>query len=274
MSTALYWLGDFLSFAQDVMLPFTPRLIPAILPNLAHHVPMIQQQALRTNQALSKVIQSLPTPPLSQQASIDKDKASIMSGRASQPVTSPTTTAPPSAALARQSTAESPPDGQPADRNALMTPRQRAAATPTLPDVVHLPGVETESVANQSSRSQSPTSTAASAGPSINTQQGSKEAQAQALTQSPTSMEQDPFDYRETVNALTIQFLSEHEETRVAALKWLIMLHQKVPKKVFGLTRLKAAPVIDLFGISDSSYGRRHIPRITEDPLRLIGRGH
>jgi hypothetical protein len=26
--------------------------------------------------------------------------------------------------------------------------------------------------------------------------------------------------------------LSEHEETRVAALKWLIMLHQKAPKKV------------------------------------------
>jgi len=42
----------------------------------------------------------------------------------------------------------------------------------------------------------------------------------------------DAFDYQATVNALTIQFLSEHEETRVAALKWLIMLHQKVPTKV------------------------------------------
>jgi vacuole morphology and inheritance protein 14 len=42
----------------------------------------------------------------------------------------------------------------------------------------------------------------------------------------------DAIDYQATVNALTVQFLSEHEETRVAALRWLIMLHQKVPRKV------------------------------------------
>lgn len=46
------------------------------------------------------------------------------------------------------------------------------------------------------------------------------------------SEELDAFDYQKTVNELTIQFLSEFEETRVAALKWLIMLHQKAPKKV------------------------------------------
>jgi vacuole morphology and inheritance protein 14 len=45
----------------------------------------------------------------------------------------------------------------------------------------------------------------------------------------------DLIDYQATVNVLTIQFLSEHEQTRVAALKWLIMLHQKAPKKVRGL---------------------------------------
>jgi vacuole morphology and inheritance protein 14 len=50
------------------------------------------------------------------------------------------------------------------------------------------------------------------------------------------SVETDPFDYQVTVNILTVQFLSEHEETRVAALKWLIMLHQKVPKKVSLIT--------------------------------------
>lgn len=44
--------------------------------------------------------------------------------------------------------------------------------------------------------------------------------------------EHDPFDYGATVNALTLQFLNEHEETRVAALEWLLMLHQKAPKKV------------------------------------------
>lgn len=47
--------------------------------------------------------------------------------------------------------------------------------------------------------------------------------------------EKDNFDYQATVQALTIQFLSEHEETRVAALKWLIMLHQKAPKKILAM---------------------------------------
>ena len=45
----------------------------------------------------------------------------------------------------------------------------------------------------------------------------------------------EQIDYQGTVNALTIQFLSEHEETRVAALKWLIMLHQKAPKKILAM---------------------------------------
>jgi len=49
--------------------------------------------------------------------------------------------------------------------------------------------------------------------------------------------ETDLFDYQATVNELTIQFLSEFEETRVAALKWLIMLHQKAPKKVCNLIK-------------------------------------
>jgi vacuole morphology and inheritance protein 14 len=36
-------------------------------------------------------------------------------------------------------------------------------------------------------------------------------------------------DYEATVAALTLQFLNEHEATRVAALNWLIMLHRKSP---------------------------------------------
>lgn len=52
------------------------------------------------------------------------------------------------------------------------------------------------------------------------------------MSNSQTTEEADLFDYQATVNELTIQFLSEFEETRVAALKWLIMLHQKAPKKV------------------------------------------
>jgi vacuole morphology and inheritance protein 14 len=42
----------------------------------------------------------------------------------------------------------------------------------------------------------------------------------------------DPFDYYATVTSLTLQFLNDHEETRVAALDWLIMLHKKAPNRV------------------------------------------
>jgi vacuole morphology and inheritance protein 14 len=52
------------------------------------------------------------------------------------------------------------------------------------------------------------------------------------LTPSPSPT--PDLDYAAAVNALTLQFLNEHEETRVAALGWLIMLHRKAPKKVLA----------------------------------------
>lgn len=42
-------------------------------------------------------------------------------------------------------------------------------------------------------------------------------------------------DYEAAINALTLQFLNEHEATRVAALHWLIMLHRKSPKKTLAI---------------------------------------
>jgi vacuole morphology and inheritance protein 14 len=40
------------------------------------------------------------------------------------------------------------------------------------------------------------------------------------------------FDYQAAVSALTLQFLNEHEATRVAAIAWLIMLHRMAPGRV------------------------------------------
>ena len=42
----------------------------------------------------------------------------------------------------------------------------------------------------------------------------------------------DPFNVKETVDVLTLQFVSDHAETRIAALEWLLMLHLKAPTKV------------------------------------------
>lgn len=50
----------------------------------------------------------------------------------------------------------------------------------------------------------------------------------------PSPQPPSDLDYAAAVNALTLQFLNEHEETRVAALTWLIMLHRKAPKKVLA----------------------------------------
>ncbi|RHZ78805.1 hypothetical protein Glove_156g45 [Diversispora epigaea] len=61
----------------------------------------------------------------------------------------------------------------------------------------------------------------------------------------------DPFDYQATVEALVHQFLNEHEETRVASLDWLLMLHKKAPKKILAIDD-GTFPVL-LKTLSDSS---------------------
>ncbi|RYO79725.1 hypothetical protein DL766_006033 [Monosporascus sp. MC13-8B] len=51
-------------------------------------------------------------------------------------------------------------------------------------------------------------------------------------TQVPSEHPAADLDYAAAVNSLTLLFLNDHEETRVAALTWLIMLHRKAPRKI------------------------------------------
>jgi hypothetical protein len=53
-------------------------------------------------------------------------------------------------------------------------------------------------------------------------------------SQAPSPHPVADLDYAAAVSSLTLQFLNEHEATRVAALGWLIMLHRKAPKKVLA----------------------------------------
>ncbi|KAF3010636.1 hypothetical protein E8E13_004197 [Curvularia kusanoi] len=65
-------------------------------------------------------------------------------------------------------------------------------------------------------------------------------AESRAGTQSPTPTEDrgpsprsvPELDYQAAVSALTLQFLNEHEATRVAAIAWLIMLHRMAPGRI------------------------------------------
>ncbi|CUA69135.1 hypothetical protein RSOLAG22IIIB_03813 [Rhizoctonia solani] len=197
-TTALGWISKFLEFAPEVMVPFTPRLIPAILPNLEHHIPTMQSAATQTNQKLFSLIQSLPSPSVMIGGGIPSSSAQSLRGAPSSPIS----------AGPRLTLTES---IAPNDSNEKQQSQPTKLRTTALP-------VETASVASGSGiESQGPASRPHSPIPST-------------LPEDP-----DPFDYQSTVNGLTIQFLSEHEETRIFALKWLIMLHQKAPKKILSM---------------------------------------
>ncbi|KAI5855409.1 putative vacuole-associated enzyme activator complex component [Tricharina praecox] len=54
-------------------------------------------------------------------------------------------------------------------------------------------------------------------------------------TATPPITKAGELDYAATVSALTLQFLNEHEQTRVVALEWLLMLHRKAPRKMLAI---------------------------------------
>lgn len=205
------------------MVPFTPRLIPAILPNLAHHVPMIQSAAIRTNKLLLNVIQKLPCPV---ESSLSKPVAEkpVPSSRIPRSPT-PTNSAAPSrqSTLSSQSTKEGslPETSFEGTQQSHTLPRTRTSNGDLCLTPRAAPAAEILPSNSSSSRPHSPHSFQSQSGVNVNNHN------------SMVPEESDLFDYQVTVSELTVQFLSEYEETRVAALKWLIMLHQKAPKKVF-----------------------------------------
>ena len=231
-STALQWLAEFLTFAQEVLVPFTPRLIPAILPNLAHHVPMIQSSANRTNKLLANVIQSLPPP---------SETPSRQNTSERPPPSAPARNVPPSPIPAPNSPAASRQSTLPGQSRELSSPESIAESTVQAPPASNIAIQKRASLSadNGASRGLAPVDANGISAPSHGTRSHSPVSMRsthQAAQVDRDAQNPEAFDYQATVNALTIQFLSEHEETRVAALKWLIMLHQKAPKKVRCLT--------------------------------------
>lgn len=236
-------------------MPFTPRLIPAILPNLAHHVSMIQTAAIRTNKLLLNVIQNLPSPTDTSRPISEKPSQ----GTRAMPA-SPTPTANSSNLSQNQSTIRK--DSVVSGRGDVSSPEDLDETPAPAPPPVPQPNAPLSQKSRGStmqsglsdmgpplppagpSRPQSPMSAASVYGIA---------AVAQILPQ-PSQDEYDLFDYQATVNELTIQFLSEHEDTRVAALKWLIMLHQKAPKKV-SILFLPALPCLILSVLVDFGHG-------------------
>ncbi|CAO3627724.1 unnamed protein product [Cunninghamella blakesleeana] len=145
--TALEWINEFTIIAKTVVIQFTPEIIKAVLPSLAHPVQVIHEIANATNQSLQKLVLEAPLTKSNLSSCINN-----INGESSQ------------------------------DENI-----------------------------NYSSA------------PTISTE----EVETNECNNSP-----EPFDYQATLANLRLQFLNEHEVTRVASLEWLLMLHKKAPNKI------------------------------------------
>ncbi|KAG0212250.1 hypothetical protein BGX28_006603 [Mortierella sp. GBA30] len=186
--TALRWINEFMSLAKDVMIQFTPALIPAVLPCLAHSVTSIRTIANETNLSLYRLVYESALPP------------------EQQPTTSP-----------------------PAAPNSDRSSHPRS----------HSPRPQSPKAQDRSTMSFGTSGSIASKLTGANKEQSPKESFADR-TASPVpgqkaNAEQLEFDYVATVNALTLQFLNEHEQTRVASLEWLLMLHKRAPHLILAI---------------------------------------
>lgn len=173
-ATTQQWIAELLVVVKEVVIPFTPRLIPAILPNIAHHSPAILNAANVLNDNLYQVIEELEW------------------------------TGPSHSTEAADSCSPNPGD------SSLASEKKRVASPPTSPPLKPI------------SESQSAGSDALA-------------VNLLSLNDRESKSTDDPFDLQATVNVLTLQLIDEHEETRVSALEWLLMLHQKAPRRILSI---------------------------------------
>ncbi|CEQ39114.1 SPOSA6832_00602 [Sporobolomyces salmonicolor] len=235
-STCLHWISEFLQFVPGVLVPFAPRLIPVILSSLAHHVPAIQQAASDTNDQLFAVVQSLPEPRSPQHPQPPQQQQHQASPSNLPPTrkdTSPTLiqqaqTQAERLTRERTLTASPPPSSIP-------FPSSATSATPrpgtTFGHDRHKPGSDASILPQQQLQPQ-PSSSALTAAFDDDFPPLAHDHERDDEDIDEYELNAWRFQYGATVNELTLQFLSENEETRVAALEWLLMLHQKAPRKV------------------------------------------
>lgn len=238
-STCLRWIAEFLLFVQPVMVPFTPRLIPVILSSLAHHVAPIRLAANDTNYNLFGVIQATPAPH-------------------EPPPTPAAHHLSPPAAVAQGKQPESRGDGAPVrGRNIGSSPPMTSLPFPS----ARMPSSD-RGAAVKAAPADTLVSPVTSRFESLVGMTDIPDGErSRSSFSGDYAGEVDPFDYGATVNALTLQFLNEHEETRVAALEWLLMLHQKAPKKVSSALLPRRHMLIVFptrFSLSTTHQARRH----------------
>ncbi|PWN35625.1 ARM repeat-containing protein, partial [Meira miltonrushii] len=176
-ATTQQWIAELLMVVKEVVIPFTPRLIPSILPNIAHHSPAIQNAANVLNVNLYQIIEEMNWSPPAQ--GTNEERASSPKAEGSN------------------------------------SPEKRKMASPAISPRLR-PIAEAHGGGGQSS-------------------EGALGVNLLSLNDNTSKVTGDPFDLQSTVNVLTLQLIDEHEETRVSALEWLLMLHQKAPRRILSI---------------------------------------
>ncbi|KAK9466068.1 vacuolar protein 14 C-terminal Fig4p binding-domain-containing protein [Lipomyces arxii] len=220
--TVLKWIESFFEISPDDLLPFVPRFLSLLLPTMAHDNEQLRMAAGNVNSKFMELIMSLPDTILEEGQKSSKDteepyafplhpqRQGFGSVRSMSPVASRSMSPP--ASIGRRSLS----------RDRLSRGRDDESILSKITSAA--------SIATSSSR---PASTATS--PTILASE--PEVKIDSVS---TSLEDKPplellLDYPATVNALTLHFLNEREETRVAALDWLIMLYKKASRKILAI---------------------------------------
>lgn len=212
------------------MIPATPALIPAILPNLAHPSAAIQTAAGDTNINLYRLIKSLPAP--SPATNTFQSPISASDAHSSHGYPPPPPVIPPMSLAGRHNSFQT---AEASDAVRDFGGSGLTSSTSTIKGRGLTPGSSSPAPVTDglTHSTKASTSTLGSVQPLPVTPNTFSFPSIPSVSVGLASMaEEDPFDYQATVNVLTLQFLSEYEDTRIAALEWLIMLQQKAPKKV------------------------------------------
>ncbi|KAL9064765.1 MAG: hypothetical protein Q9157_007717, partial [Trypethelium eluteriae] len=197
--TALRWIDSFFEICAEDILSFVPQLLLQVLPAMASNVEQVRQAANRVNSSLMDYIMSLAEEPPRQalQASVDS---------IAQLPPAAVSGLPPAAVTALKEA-----NGT-TGRETLAAIRQRKTRSTDL-----------DFEKKQQDQKDDPPQETKSLPATPPEDESSEPKQSRHL------------DYEASVGALTLQFLNEHEETRVAALAWLIMLHRKSPRKILAI---------------------------------------
>lgn len=244
-TTAMDWILTFLDFTQTTVVAFTPKIVSAILPNLASTNRHIKAAAGETNRQLLAVIQSLPlqvnppAQPQQQTTTVGNPGGSTLTATTSNS-TAPGTSPPKSGAPLESPEKLSGTNTDPLESGSQVKLEAKIKSPvpmsePTTPAITELP-LPSGKVAR--TRPHSPAPPPPGSKPELqpvpNQLQLQQQAPAPVVSPPEAFVDDDPFDVRETVNMLTLQFLSDHPETRIAALEWLLMLHLKAPTKILS----------------------------------------